>query len=178
MNRPLAGIFALLILIFQPCPTMGENTSRYVTLQYHGDTALLYDFNEKVILPRQLRYYLDESTGASVKDDVLAKLDIITEQVETVLDMFPTIFHINIVLLPTADNIVAIYKQKYGKDINIISYYSLKEKTIYVSVDDVSLQIISHEIAHAIIDHYFDVRPPPYTMHELMAKYAEQHVTD
>jgi len=156
---------------------MGEHTSRYVTLEYHGDARLLNDFNRQVILTRELRYYLNWDDTGTVRSEVEAKLDIIVEKVETILEMFPNNLFINIVLLPTAENVAAIYQQKYGKTIDLISYYSLKDNTIYVSVEDVSLQIISHEIAHAIIDHYFDVLPP-YTMHELMARYAELHVTD
>lgn len=165
------------MILLQPPLASAEGTSRYVTLQYNGDVELLKDFNNEIVLTRKLRYYLNKKRTVTVEDEVLAKLDIIIEKAETLLDMFPPNLHITIVLLPTRKDVAAIYKQKYGKDVNHIAYYSLKEKTIYVSVDNASLRVITHEIGHALVDHYFDVRPP-YTMHELMARFAEQHIDD
>lgn len=167
----------LIVVLFQPYPACAEGKSRYVTLQHNGDAQLLRDFNREVSLTRKLRYYLDKKKTVTIEDEVLAKLDIIIEKTETVLDMFPANLHITVVLLPTSRDVAAMYKQKYGKRADHIAYYSLKEKTIYVSVNDVSLRVITHEIGHAIVDHYFTVRPP-YNMHELMAQFAEQHIDD
>jgi hypothetical protein len=71
----------------------------------------------------------------------------------------------------------SMYLAKYGKEANHIAYYSLREDTIYISVDDTKLRVIGHEIGHAIVDHYFEVRPP-YKIHELMAQFSEKHITD
>jgi hypothetical protein len=35
--------------------------------------------------------------------------------------------------------------------------------TIYLNVDDLHEELLAHEMAHAIIDHYLLVRPPPAT---------------
>ena len=80
-------------------------------------------------------------------------------------------------LLKTSDDVNRIYKQKYGKKAHNIAYYSLAEDTIYISVDDARLRVLAHEIGHAVVDHYFKVRPP-YNIHELMAQFAEKHVSD
>jgi hypothetical protein len=113
----------------------------------------------------------------TVADEALAKIDIIIEKVEVVLEMFPNYYHVNVVLLPDDDNVARMYKSKYGKRVDHIAYYSLSEKTIYISVDDIRLKVVAHEIGHSVVDHYFKVRPP-YTIHELMAQFAEKHVTD
>jgi hypothetical protein len=177
MNRRLFGIFILLLL----CPLSSsaaqtEEKSRYVTLSY-SDKELLHDFNDRLILGRKLSYYLANKTIITVEDEVLAKLDTIIEKAETVLDMFPDKLHITVVLLPTKNDVGAMYFSKYGKNVNHIAYYSLQEDTIYISVDDAKLRVIAHEIGHAIVDHYFQVRPP-YTIHELMAQFTEKHITD
>jgi hypothetical protein len=91
--------------------------------------------------------------------------------------MFPANLHLTVVVLPTRGDVAAIYRKKYGKNANHIAYYSLKEDTIYISVRDTSLKVIAHEIGHAIVDHYFQDRPP-YTIHELMAQFTEQHIDD
>ncbi len=36
---------------------------------------------------------------------------------------------------------------------------------------------MAHEIGHAIVDHYFKVRPP-YNVHELMAQFVEKRISD
>ena len=113
----------------------------------------------------------------TVADEVLAKADIIIEKVQVVLDMFPDRYHVRLVLLPDSDDVGDMYKKRSGKRVNHIAYYSLSEKTIYLSADDVNLRVLSHEIGHSVVAHYFKVRPP-YNIHELMAQFAEKHVTD
>ena len=89
--------------------------------------------------------------------------------------MFPEKFHVHLVLLPSKRAVAKVYMQKYGKKVKHIAYYSLPEKTIYVSIKHANLRVISHEIGHAIVDHYFIVRPP-YDIHELMAEFVEEHI--
>ncbi len=135
------------------------------------------DFNDELYLNRSLARMISRKTIITVEDEVVAKVDIIVEKAEVVLDMFPDKLHITLVLLPDSDDVSRVYKSKYGKDVEHIAYYSLSEKTIYISVDDTSLRVLAHEVGHAIIDHYFEVRPP-YTIHELMAQFTEKHITD
>lgn len=153
-----------------------EVKGRYVTVRVsHRD--LLKDFNEEFYLGRRLGYLLRNKDIVTVEDEVLAKLDAVMEKVEVTLDMFPPNLHITVILLPSADDVSEIFKRKYGKKVNHIAYYSLSEDTIYVSVEDSRLEVIAHEMGHAIVDHYFTERPP-YTIHELMAQFAEKHVAD
>ena len=166
----------LLLLFLIPLHAQAEGKSRYITLSY-SNQQLLRDFNDELILGRKLSYYMRNKTIVTVEDEVLAKLDVIVEKAEVVLDMFPSGLHITVVLLAKSRDVGQMYLQKYGKESNNIAYYSLKEDTIYISVDDTKLRVISHEIGHAIIDHYFKVRPP-YNIHELMAQFVEKHIVD
>lgn len=178
MNRSLfISLLLLLPALADPCTVWALAKSRYVTLQYSSKANLLRDFNSGITFSRKLRYSLEKKNTVTVEDEVLAKLDIIFEKAETVLDMFPANMHLTVVLLPSRNEVAATYKKKYGKNVNNIAYYSLKEDTIYISVNDASLRVVAHEIGHAIVDHYFQVRPP-YTIHELMAQFTEQHIDD
>lgn len=176
LDRLLFGMFILLLLFPLPAVAQAEGKSRYVTLRY-SDQELLHDFNDQLILGRKLSYYLANKTIITIEDEVLAKLDTIIEKAETVLEMFPDKLHITVVLLPSKVEVGAMYFAKYGKEANHIAYYSLQEDTIYISVDDAKLRVVAHEIGHAVVDHYFQVRPP-YTIHELLAQFTEKHVTD
>lgn len=174
---PPFGMLLFFLLIFlAPLELKAQGKSRYVTLEYH-DKQLLHGFNDQLFLGRKLSYHLRNKEIITVEDEVLAKLDTIIEKAETVLEMFPADLHITFVLLPSRDEVGAMYFEKYQKKANHIAYYSLLEDTIYISVKDTKLRVIAHEIGHAIVDHYFQVRPP-YNIHELLAQFTEKHITD
>lgn len=153
-----------------------ELKTRYATVRY-DDINLLQKFNDEIYLGRQLSQQLHQQKAFTIQDELHNKLNLIVEKVETVLDMFPTQLYVTIVLLPSSKEVQAVYLQKYGKRVNHVAYYSLSEKTIYLSVDDVNLKVLAHEIGHIVADHYFQVRPP-YKIHELLAQFAEEHITD
>lgn len=176
MSSFLRILLLLMLVGLLPGEAMAELQSRYVTVRY-SNKQLLHDFNDKLILNRKLRYYLRKKNIVTVQDEVVAKLDVLIEKAEVVLDMFPSNLHITVVLLGTRKDVARMYKSKYGKKANHIAYYSLKEKTIYISVKNTKLRVIAHELGHAIVDHYFKVRPP-YNIHELMAQFTEKHIGD
>jgi hypothetical protein len=164
-------------ILLNPVPLFAqEANSRYITLTYTSQKQL-DSFNENVDLGRKLGQFVRKKNVVTVEDEVLAKLDTILEKAETVLDMFPNGLHIKVVLLDTLEDVSQIYKQKYGKNVEHLAYYSLSEKAVYVSVNDSRLEVVAHEMGHAIVDHYFDVRPP-YNIHELMAQFTEKHIND
>jgi len=178
MGKVLTPVLLLCICLTLACGTAlaREQNSRYVTLSY-ADKEVLRDFNDNLQLNRKLNNSVRKKNVVTVADEVLAKADIIIEKVQIVLDMFPDKYHIRLVVLPDSDDVARIYKKKYGKNVDHIAYYSLSEKTIYISADDTRLRVLAHEVGHSVADHYFKVRPP-YNIHELMAQFAEKHVTD
>lgn len=179
MHSPVLKFIVVLflaVLLCPPCLLSAEAKSRYVTLHY-SSRELLHEFNDNVDLGHKLGYSLRKKNIVTVEDEVLAKLDAIMEKAEVVLDMFPNDLHVEVVLLPTADDVSQVFFRKYDKKAQHIAFYSLSEDTIYISVDNARLKVIAHEIGHAIVDHYFSDRPP-YTIHELMAQFVEKHITD
>jgi hypothetical protein len=170
----IAGLF-LFISSLAPPAFCEQRQSRYVTLQY-SSKEILREFNSQLSLSGSLSRMMRRNT-VTIEDEAMAKVDIVVEKAETVLDMFPNNLHMTIVLLPTSADIAKVFFQKYRKNVNYLSFYSLSEKTIYISVDDTNLQVLAHEIGHAIVDHFFNVRPP-YNIHELMAQFTEKHITD
>lgn len=178
MNKTLLCYISLIFFwVGHLQPALAEEAkSRYVTLHYDGK-RLLREFNDKLIMGRKLTAMMRKKNVDTVEDEVLAKADLIVEKTQAVLDMFPEQIHITLHLLPEDDDVADMYLQKYGKRQKNIAYYSLSEKTIYISVDDTNLRVIAHEMGHAVVDQYFEVRPP-YKIHELMAQFAEKHITD
>jgi hypothetical protein len=176
MNRIVLILSLSFILLFPALLSAGMAKSRYTTLRY-SNQELLKAFNDHIRLGRKLNQNLRKKNILTIEDEVLAKLDTIVEKAEVVLAMFPDQLLINVVLLESAGEVSRVYKEKYGKDVNHIAYYSLSEDTIYISVEDARLRVLAHEIGHAVVDHFFKVRPP-YNIHELMAQFTEKHITN
>lgn len=179
MNNTLLRYTCFLLLCsvvyVQPLPA-AEAQGRYVILQYSGK-RMLREFNDKLIIGRKLSAMMRNRNIETVEDEVLAKVDLVVEKTEIVLDMFPDKLQLTLVLLSDDDDVEDTYFEKYGKRQDNIAFYSLSEDTIYISVDDTNLRVLAHEMGHAIVDLYFEVRPP-YKIHELMAQFAERHITD
>jgi hypothetical protein len=177
MNKFFLGIFVLGQLFWVICAdAAGQAQSRYFTLNY-GNREMLREFNDQLELGSKLNRYMQKTAIVTVEDEALAKLNVLIEKAQAVLDMFPDKLHITVVLLSNREDVSAMFMRKYGKQADHIAYYSLSEDTIYVSVEDASLRVLAHELGHAIVDHYFQQRPP-YHIHELMAQFTEKHITD
>ncbi len=172
----ILSLSALLSMYVATGVSAFEIKSRYVTLQYESK-ELLRDFNHELFIGRSLSRMMRKKNVVTIEDEVLAKVDVIIEKAQVVLDMFPNSLHIGIVLLAEAEDVGRNYEEQYGRSANHIAYYSLSEKTIYISVDDTNLEVFSHEVGHAVVDHYFKVRPP-YNIHELMAQFTAKHISD
>lgn len=155
-SRTLCTVMLFLLAVLMPLEANAQLQNRYVTLRY-GSKQILHDFNDALILGRKLKYYVNRKNVVTVEEEVLAKLEVIVEKAEVVLDMFPANLHFTIVLLPTRKDVANVFMKKYGKKVNHIAYYSLREKTIYISVANTRLRVIAHEIGHVIVDHYFKV---------------------
>jgi hypothetical protein len=176
MSRLLFCI-ALCSFLFSPYLLMAkEARSKYATLLYNNQ-ELLIKFNDEIELGRNLRAIAKKANIVTIEDEILAKIDTIIEKAEIILEMFPDQLRMKIVLLASSTEVAGVFKAKYGKNVNYVAFYSLSEDTIYISVDDAKLAVLAHEIGHAIIDHYFKVRPP-YNVHELMAQFVEKRIDD
>ncbi|OQX15701.1 MAG: hypothetical protein BWK76_12685 [Desulfobulbaceae bacterium A2] len=153
-----------------------ELRSQYATVLYDSP-ELLQEFNENLQLGRQLGYVLQMRKAITREDELRAKLDIVINKAQEVLDMRPQNLRFFIKLFPDEKGVREEYKRNYHQEVNYLAYYSLSRKTMYLSVNRVSLRVFAHEVGHVIVDHFFPVRPP-YKIHELMAQYVETHITD
>ncbi len=149
-------------------------SSRYATISYQGE-PLLRSFNKRIKLG-SLDYLLKRriSGELSLQDQVSGKVDIIVERVETMLEMHPKNFRVDIIVVRSTDDVRALYKQKYRRDIEFLAFYSPSEKSIYISADEARSNILAHELAHAVIDQYFGVAAP-VKIHELLAGYVSEN---
>jgi len=152
-----------------------ELKSRYAAVVYDNDDQLRR-FNKAISLGI-LSYLLRDRKSVTVGDEARNKVDVLIERVEAILSMYPKEVRFTLVLLSSDKEVQDVFRQKYGKDVDYISFYSPRDKTIYVSVRDVDIGILAHETAHMIIDLYYGTGTPE-KIHELLAQYVESHLKD
>lgn len=92
-----------------------------------------------------------------------SRVDRIIERVQTILEMYPKGFNVD------------IYLRRGDLEINKVAYYESKTNSIFVSVDNVSDGVFAHEAAHAVIYKYFP-RPPSSTAQEVLTQYVDKYL--
>ncbi|MCK5098348.1 MAG: hypothetical protein KAR45_09605, partial [Desulfobacteraceae bacterium] len=65
----------------------------------------------------------------------------------------------------------------YNIDVKYIAFYSPSKNRVFYSADNAYLRVVAHEIGHVVAENYFTISPPQ-RIHEVMAQFAEKHVTD
>lgn len=168
----------LIVGLFLNPATIGaaELQTRYATIHYE-DVRQLHELNRQLRLSSNLAYLLDRREIITVQDEVAAKIDIIMDKVQIVLEMFPEKLTFKLLLFSTAEEAQAELFRRYRKKVNFISFYSRRENTLYLAAQHSNLKVIAHELGHVVVEHYFD-KSTPVKIHEVMAQYAVRHITD
>jgi len=105
------------------------------------------------------------------------KFNLIFKKVQKILDMYPRRMHINVKIYQNSEELPEVYDGISESSKSATSFYIHKQRTIYITVKSISEGVLSHEIAHSIIDHYFVILPPR-KIQELLAMYVETHLED
>jgi len=106
-------------------------------------------------------------------EGVLKKsIDALFKEVSDILSLQVHSFHGTIEVFRDQASINAEFQNITAEEFNEGSFYLHNNNTIYISLADMTLGMIGHEIAHAIISHYF-VTPPPNKVQEVLAGYVE-----
>ena len=115
------------------------------------------------------------STPNNPKEALNKKVEALFERVQEILDMRTKINKIIINVYPDKKRLDEIYYYINGTKCHVRSWYIYESNTIYINASDVHEGILAHEMAHAIIDHYFSVRPPKATA-EILVRYVDEHL--
>jgi hypothetical protein len=170
------AIFTLALILLSASASSGyELKTRYSTIIYEKEDQL-QEFNKEVALG-SLSYLMKNKKSITANEEIGNKTDVIVERVETILEMFPRGLKFTIVLLSTDEEVQKIYRDKYGRRVDYIAFYSPRDKTVFISVNDIRLGVLAHEFAHVIIDRYYGI-PTPVNIHEILAQYVESHLED
>jgi len=166
MERRLAVFFIGIVFFLhpafvaaQPDATASANFPKVFKTQY---TAIYYAQDEHL---DDFIWRLGGQRLEIVNDPKLAsyRIDRLINRVETILDMWPKDFHVDVYLHgePFPENPTAHYEHAPG--------------AIHVYIDHASDGVVAHEIAHAVIVGYFGT-PPPSKMQEILAQYVDKYL--
>lgn len=106
---------------------------------------------------------------------ISARLESILLRVKQILAMNPPFMNLKIKVFNNRNELNNEYFRIFNSNPRYKSFYMHGLKTIYTSMQDVTDSVIAHEMSHAVIDHYFNVTPPPKVA-ELLAVYVDSHL--
>lgn len=123
--------------------------------------------SDKILIGRSTNQ--DFFSDAGLSDMV----DTLFIQVCDILDMPLYSFRGTIKICQDYEQLDKIYSNLFNKDLQKQrSFYVSDLNTIYISRDSFKREILGHEMAHAIISHYFVVLPP-VKIQEVLSMYVE-----
>ena len=168
-------LFLGLMAVWPDSLTAYTLESRYATITYQ-DTRDLRRFNSELYMS-SLKTLVRRNRVDTLEEEVAVKINVIVEKVMAVLDMYPQNFRFAIVIHPDEDGVQSDFQSIYNVRVDYIAFYSPSKNTVFYSANNGSLNVVSHEIGHVVAENYFTVSPPQ-RIHEVMAQFAEQHITD
>ncbi len=152
-----------------------EVKSRYASI-YYFDQNYLREFNKKLYMGK-FSSTIRATGGDTIETEVAAKIDFVVEKAMKVLDMFPKNLKFSIVIRPTPTVVQNDFKRLYKVNVDYIAFYSPQKNRVFFSANQAKLKVVAHEIGHVVVENYFKVSPPQ-RIHEVMAQFAEAHITD
>ncbi len=179
MNRffvALSPVLFLLVLISpsQDCSAF-EIVTEYAVIEY-SDKKVLKNFNHELYMGR-FKYNIRRKNNDTIEDEVKNKIDFIVEKVMKVLNMYLPELKFKIRIHKSKKGVREDFKRIYNTKANYIAFYSPSENQVFYSAKNSELRVVTHEIGHVIAENYFKVSPPQ-NIHEVIAQYAEKHITD
>jgi hypothetical protein len=95
----------------------------------------------------------------------------VEREVSKTLQLFPSQTNYRILIVPDTEAVAAEYTRIYGRSTEAPAFYSSRENLIVIP-RECELNIIRHEIGHAVVEAYFKA-PIPGWLHEELAQRAE-----
>lgn len=188
--RALGPLFPILLLT--ACLAVCGDDRSWAATVYGGKwqqletrhAILLFESSEVLAgFDRQIRYRpgqdaareLRQASDGDGDSDIAGKIDALFMRVQEILDMRRKMARVTIKIYPDSATLQEVYQRLFPGENPMRAWYLFEKNTIYVSVADLHEGMLAHEMAHAIIDHFFAVRPPSSTA-EILARYVGKHL--
>ena len=147
---------------------------KYVIVYYPSGLDLEHLVQQLNISPSD-KISVGESlnTKNSYEEELSQMLDTLFLKVSDILEIHLYSLQINLKVFKNSTELSDVYSRLFKSSLGgKSSFYVSELNSIYVSEDGFKPGIIGHEMAHAIICHYFPT-PVPIKIQELLAMYTE-----
>ena len=174
----------LLFLLVSPPPSIAQEKdswlkldTRYTVLMYQSEKDLHRFDREIRYKPTKeiLKRLRSGSQDRTPHDALKFKIDGMFERVQEILDMKGKVSRVAIRIYPDKKALREIYTKLTRQKCRVRSWYMFQYKSIFATCKDIHEGILAHEMAHHVIDHYLNVRPPRATA-EILARYVDKHL--
>lgn len=146
-------------------------SSEYFTV-YAEDTSALNRFEYHFTVPSSIDAIVPEPTVIYDTGDVGGELDVLYLAIAEILDIHIKKFHCNVKVCSDAASLARISERLFGRTVRVPAFYVVDNNTIYVDASNISINVLGHELAHALQNEYFVV-PPPVKIQEVLSGYVE-----
>lgn len=177
--KRLALLLVSLWFLWGVTARAGENTydSRYATIHFSRPEQV-EEVAAKIrpgALARSLnQIFLGKRTPPDMK---LGKdLDRLFQRVQLILDMPRPKLRVHIKVCRDQEEVSREWAEAGGRSAPPAAFYRRETNTIYVSTERLTVGILAHEMGHAVIAHYFIVRPPT-KIAEMLCQYVDKEVS-
>ena len=111
----------------------------------------------------------------SGQSQLAKKLDFIFERVQALLDMRVNMGKVSIYVYEDHIQIEYQFKKFRPRASKIPrSWYIFEQRSVYINLEDITTNILAHEISHHVIDNYYLVRPDAASA-EILAVFVEKN---
>ena len=117
------------------------------------------------------------SEGKDFSAKLTKKIDELFARAQEILDMRKYMNRVQINIYSDNEKLQDAYLREVKTPGEYRAWYLFEQNTIYLQVEDINEGMLAHEMAHAIIDNFFQVRPPPASA-EILARYVDAHLND
>ena len=148
--------------------------AEHVILKYQ-DLDSLKKFNRNINLPGEWGLERLFSRGEDPVDLARKELGVVFKRVMKLVDLpYKEKYKVKILLFKNLNQLHAEYHKIYRHPHPPVrAWYIYEYNTIYVNVRDIHEGILAHEMTHAVVDNYINMRLPR-EVSEIVAKYVEQ----
>ena len=167
-------------------PAKIYNSKRVIV--YYDHEKQLQELRKK-IKPKSITRSLNRlfSGGESgAKQNLGLFLDILFQRVQTILEMPLPKQKVSIWIHPGLEELARFFKTRYGgptdkqtsmgASVSGPAFYVKKTNTIHLQVENMRIGILAHEMAHAITENYFIIKPPARVA-EIMSQHVDREVS-
>ena len=151
--------------------------TKYTIIQYQSLEDVI-KFEKKINYGKGawgLSRLFDASGPDELFDRVTNKVDKLWNRVREILDMRKKTPKVVIHIYGSKKQLAEAYFDIYKEENHFRAWYIYEYNTIYINADDLTEGMLAHEMAHSIIDHFLQIRPPAASA-EILARYVDSHL--